>query len=431
MEQRIEPARALAGELTVPGDKSISHRAAILGALAEGTTEIAGFLEGADPRSTLDCLAALGVEWRRPRPGCIVVHGRGGTLVEPLRVLDAGNSGTTARLLLGVLAAQPFHAVLSGDASLCRRPMGRVVEPLRRMGARIDGREEGRALPLAVRGGGLEAVEHRLAVASAQVKSALLLAGLAAAGTTRVAEPHASRDHTERMLRSFGAQVEEASGPEGHRVQVRGPAVLRGRRVVVPGDISSAAFFLAAAAALPGSRLTVRRVGLNPTRTGVLEALSRMGARIAVERRPDIAGEEWGDVTVEGGPLEGVELGGELIPRLIDELPVLCVLACVAAGETRIRDAAELRVKESDRIATMAGELGRLGARVEALPDGLVVQGGGALRGATVDAHGDHRVAMALAVAGLLAAGDTRIRGAECVDISYPDFWRQLDGLRR
>ncbi len=431
MEQRIEPARALLGELTVPGDKSVSHRAAILGALAEGTTEIEGFLEGADPRSTLDCLAALGVEWRRPEPGRIVVQGRCGTLVEPSRVLDAGNSGTTARLLLGVLASQPFHAVLTGDASLCRRPMGRVVEPLRRMGARIDGREEGRALPLAVRGGALEAGEHRLAVASAQVKSALLLAGLAAAGPTGVAEPHASRDHTERMLRSFGAQVEEASGPQGHRVQLQGPAALRGRRVVVPGDISSAAFFLAAAAALPGSRLRVRRVGLNPTRTGVLEALSRMGGRIAVERRPDVAGEEWGDVTVEGGALEGVELGGELIPRLIDELPVLCVLACVATGETRIRDAAELRVKESDRIATMAEELGRLGARVEALPDGLVVQGGGALRGATVDAHGDHRVAMALAVAGLLAAGDTRIRGAECVDISYPDFWRQLDGLRR
>ncbi len=419
------------GELVVPGDKSISHRAAILGAMAHGGTEISGFLEGEDPLSTVRCLRALGVGIEGPREGRLLVDGAGvEAWREPAAVLDAGNSGTTLRLLLGALAGRGFAATLTGDASLRRRPMDRVAEPLRSMGAVVGGPEGGKTAPLTIRGGKLRAAAVELAVASAQVKSAVLLAGLQAEGVTAVTEPSRSRDHTERMLAAFGGAVEEADLPGGgHRVTVRGPQSLRGARVAVPGDFSAAAFFLVAGAVVPGSAVTVRGVGLNPTRTGLLDVLRRMGAKIRVDLE-DFApgGEPVGDVTVEGtGELRGVEVGGSLIPRLIDEIPALAVAAVFACGKTVIRDAAELRAKESDRIAGMAAELARLGGRVRTLPDGLLIEGGGKLGGAAVDAWGDHRVAMALAVAACaVGGGETLIQGTECVNISYPDFFRDL-----
>lgn len=434
MDVTVHPRDAWQADLTVPGDKSISHRAALLGALAEGDTDIRGYLMGADCLSTLACLRGLGVPVEVPEPGHVVVHGLGlNGLREPEDVLDAGNSGTTLRLLAGVLAGRPFTTIVTGDASLRRRPMARVVEPLRTMGAAITGREGGRLAPLTFHGGTLSARPITLPVASAQVKSALLLAGLRAEGVTTVAEPSRSRDHTERMLRAFGAAVEV----EGPRVSVRGGAVrLTGQAVAVPGDISSAAFFLAAAAATPGAEALVRDIGLNPTRTGVIDALRSMGADIQVVRLSEVCGEPVGDLLVRGGPLCGATLEGDLIPRAIDELPVLAVAACLAEGPTIIRDASELRVKESDRIATLAAELRRLGASVEERPDGMVIPGrsslpGGCFTGGRVESHGDHRLAMSLAVAGLLAAAPVTISGAECVEVSFPGFFEQLAALGR
>ncbi len=434
MDVTVHPREAWRVDLTVPGDKSISHRAALLGALAEGDTDIRGYLMGADCLSTLACLRSLGVGVDVPEPGHVTLHGLGlNGLREPEDVLDAGNSGTTLRLLAGVLAGRPFTVTVTGDASLRRRPMLRVVEPLRAMGAAITGREGGRLAPLTFHGGSLAPRQVTLPVASAQVKSALLLAGLRTEGVTSVTEPSPSRDHTERMLRAFGAEVEVT----GTRVSVRGGAVrLVGQGVVVPGDISSAAFLLAAAAATPGAEALVRGVGLNPTRTGVIDALRAMGADIAVVRQEEICGEPVGDLLVRGGSLHGTVLEGDLIPRAIDELPVLAVAACLAEGPTTIRDAAELRVKESDRIAALAAELRHLGAVVEERPDGMVIPGraalpGGRFTGGRVESRGDHRLAMSLAVAGLLASAPVTIGGAECVDVSYPGFFEQLAGLSR
>lgn len=434
MDVTVHPREAWRADLRVPGDKSISHRAALLGALAEGDTDIRGYLMGADCLSTLACLGGLGVGVDVPEPGRVVVHGLGlYGLRQPGDVLDAGNSGTTLRLLAGVLAGRPFTATVTGDASLRRRPMARVVEPLRAMGAAITGREGGRLAPLTFHGGSLTPRQITLSVASAQVKSALLLAGLRAEGVTTVTEPSPSRDHTERMLRAFGAEVELT----GTRASVRGGAArLIGQGVVVPGDISSAAFLLAAAAATPGAEALVRGVGLNPTRTGVVDALGAMGADIAVVRQEEICGEPVGDLLVRGGSLHGTVLEGDLIPRAIDELPVLAVAACLAEGPTTIRDAAELRVKESDRIAALAAELRRLGAAVEERPDGLEIPGraglpGGRFTGGRVESRGDHRLAMSLAVAGLLASAPVTIGGAECADVSYPGFFEQLAGLSR
>ncbi|MBX6378617.1 MAG: 3-phosphoshikimate 1-carboxyvinyltransferase [Clostridia bacterium] len=424
---RVVRGRPFEGELRVPGDKSISHRAALIGALAEGRTEVEGFLAAGDCLSTLACLERLGVEVRLDGGGdggrLVVVSGGPDTWLEPPDVLDAGNSGTTLRLLLGLLAGRPFFSVLTGDASLRRRPMRRVAEPLRTMGAFIDGREGGQLAPLAVRGGRLRPGSFRTAVASAQVKSAILLAGCQAEGVTTVEEPSPSRDHTERMLRAFGAEV----AVEGPAVCVTGPARLRGRAVRVPGDISSAAFLLVAAALVPGSRLTVRDVGVNPTRTGVLDALQAMGARVAVCNRRDWGGEPVADVVVEAAELRGIALGGADIPRLIDEIPILAVAATQAQGVTEIRDAAELRVKESDRLAALARELRRLGARVEPLADGLRIEGPCRLVGAACRSEGDHRIAMALAVAGLVADGETVVDDDRCIAISYPSF---ADDLR-
>jgi 3-phosphoshikimate 1-carboxyvinyltransferase len=418
----ITGSGALCGEITVPGDKSISHRAVILGALAEGRSEIEGFLPGEDCLSTVDCLRKLGVKIT----ACgerVTVEGVGsGGLKEPGDVLDAGNSGTTARLLLGVLAGQPFYSVLTGDGSLRRRPMARVTEPLSFMGARLSGRSGGRFLPVTVQGGGLKAMSFRSPVASAQVKSALLLAGLFADGRTEVTEPEQSRDHTERMLSAFGAEVDV----DGPKVSVTGGGRLQGRRVSVPGDISSAAFFLVAAGITPGSDLLIKNVGVNPTRTGVLDVLLSMGADIEVKNEREESGEPVADLRVRYAPLSGVEIGGGIIPRLIDELPVLAVAAAFAKGRTVVRDAAELRVKESDRIAVMTGELAGLGVKIKDLPDGFTVEGGQAPGGGSVQSRGDHRVAMSLCVAALGAGGPVVLDDPACIAVSYPGFLNTL-----
>jgi 3-phosphoshikimate 1-carboxyvinyltransferase len=418
----IEPSRGLAGEIVPPGDKSLSHRAALFAAIAEGDTEITGFLRGEDTLNTVRAVRQLGIPVEEAGPGAFLVRGRGlDGLREPAAVLDLGNSGTGMRLLAGLLAGQGFFSVLTGDRYLVKRPMGRIAEPLRRMGATIDGRSGGALAPLAIRGAGqaTRSIDFLSPVASAQVKSAVLLCGLSAAGTTTVEEPHRSRDHTERMLRFFGVEVQE----EGLRVSVRGRQPLRPRgRLVIPADISSAAFFLVAAAIVPGSDLVIRNVGVNPTRTGVLDVLAAMGADLSLERRREEAGEPVADIRVRHRGLRAARIGGDLIPRLIDEVPVLAVAAAFAEGTTVISDAAELRVKESDRIATMAAELRKLGAQVRELPDGMEITGQERLMGAVTESHGDHRIAMSLAVAGLAAAGRTVVRDASWIDTSFPGF---------
>jgi 3-phosphoshikimate 1-carboxyvinyltransferase len=422
MDVTIEPATKLRGRIQVPGDKSISHRAAMLGAIAEGTTVISNFLWADDCRSTLACLRSLGVDIGE-QEGAAVVYGRGPGLSAASDILDAGNSGTTVRLLAGILAGQPFATEITGDASLRARPMERVAEPLRLMGAAVETSRPG-GLPPRVAGRSLHGITYTLPVASAQVKSAVLLAGLFADGDTVVREPVATRDHTERMLASFGAQVDR----RGETVSVRRGA-LRAVPVTVPGDLSSAAFFLAAAAALPDSEITVTGVGINPTRTGVLDVLRAMGADVEVHQDDVWAGEPVGTVVVRGRGLHGTSIGGALIPRVIDELPVLCVAATAAAGAMEITDAAELRVKEADRIGAIAGALKALAGEVEERPDGLTVYGS-RLRGGRVASRGDHRLAMAFAVAGLLAAGPVAIDGAEAIGVSFPGFFETLETLR-
>lgn len=426
MRALVRPVRRFSGTITVPGDKSISHRAAILGGISSGLTEIQGFLEGEDCLATLRAMAAMGVEVARKGPGHYLLRGAGeGGLQEPEAILDCGNSGTTARLLLGVLAGQPFTAVLTGDDSLRRRPMERVARPLAEMGAAVVGRDGGRRLPLAITGTRpLRALTHHLPVASAQVKSALLLAGLWASGPVTVVEPGPSRDHTERMLTAFGIPVEVAPG----RVTLTPGRLPAGRLLQIPGDLSSAAFFLTAALLVPGGEVTVKGVGVNPTRTGLLDVLAAMGALLAVTPGSE-DGEPIADLTARPAALSGVEVGGPLIPRLIDEIPILAVAATTARGVTEIRDAAELRVKESDRIQALAGELAKLGAAIEERPDGLRIEGGRRLKGATVSSLGDHRIAMALIVAGLLAEGTTVVEGIDCIATSYPDFLATLQRL--
>lgn len=423
---KVRKSQAFNTVLRVPGDKSISHRAVMFGAIANGPTRIDNFLPGADCLRTMECFQRLGVEIERESPTTLTVHGRGWQgLREPDQCLDVGNSGTTIRLLLGILAGSPFFSTVYGDASIARRPMDRVVEPLRRMGARIDGRAGGRFTPLAIRGGGLRGIEHDSPVASAQVKSCLLLAGLQAEGWTKVREPHPSRDHTERMLAAFGAELSSEEGT----VSVKGGQSLSGCEVRVPGDISSAAFFLAAALMVPGSRVTIRDVGINPTRTGILDVFRSMGAEVIVTPTDHWCGEPVGDVTVTGESLQGVEVGGTMIARLIDEIPILAVVATQAEGRTVIRDAAELKVKETNRIATVASELRKLGASVEETPDGLIIDGPTPLRGALLDSHGDHRIGMAMAIAGLAADGEVRVKGAEAIAVSFPHFAETLEKL--
>jgi 3-phosphoshikimate 1-carboxyvinyltransferase len=421
----IEGKGPLKGEMTVPGDKSVSHRAVLLGALASGETEISGFLTGEDCMSTVGCMRSLGVPVDVDGTN-VLVRGVGlDGLREPDNILDCGNSGTTARLLLGVLAGQPFYSVLTGDGSLRKRPMARVTEPLRRMGTQILGRNDGKLLPLTVLGGKLKPQHYNSPVASAQVKSAVLLAALFAEGETTVSEPEKSRDHSERMLSAFGAKVTV----EGNTVRLQGRPELTGRPVRVPGDISSAAFFLVAASIVPGSDLVIKNVGINPTRTGVLDVLREMGADIMLIDERIESGEPVADIHVRSAALRGVEIGGEVIPRLIDELPVLAVAAMFAKGNTVVRDAAELRVKETDRIAAVAEEFSKLGAAITPTDDGFIVKGGSILRGALADSRGDHRIAMSLCVAAMGAKVPVTVASPESVAISFPGFWDNLRDL--
>jgi 3-phosphoshikimate 1-carboxyvinyltransferase len=410
-------AQPLHGSVRVPGDKSVSHRALLLAALAQGDSRVRGFLEGDDTRATATALAQLGVHIDAPAPGERVIHGVGlHGLRSPSQALDCGNAGTGMRLLAGLLAGQAFTSTLIGDASLSTRPMRRVIEPLARMGAHIDSRNG--LPPLQVRGGQpLRGVCHATPIASAQVKSALLLAGLYADGLTQVVEPHPTRDYTERMLAAFGWPIEFAPG----RASLSGGHTLHAIDVEVPADFSSAAFFIVAASIVPGSALRLPAVGLNPRRTGLLQALRLMGADITVENLQDQHGEPAGDVCVRHAPLHGIDLPVGLVPDMIDELPVLFVAASVADGRTLVTGAAELRVKESDRIATMATGLRALGASVAETPDGVIIHGG-RLAGGSVDSHLDHRVAMSFAVAGLVAQAPVRINGCATVATSFPGF---------
>jgi len=413
---------SLQGSFEVPGDKSISHRALMLGALAQGETQIQGLLLGEDPRSTAECFRSMGAEISELNTEQVTVKGIGlGKLLEPADVLNAGNSGTTLRLMLGILASHPgrFFTV-TGDGSLRSRPMSRVVKPLHQMGAQIWGRQENSLAPLAIQGSQLQPIHYHSPIASAQVKSCILLAGLMVAGETTVTEPALSRDHSERMLQAFGAKL--SIERETNSVTVIGPAQLQGQTVIVPGDISSAAFWLVAGAIVPDSELLITNVGVNPTRTGILEALAMMEADIQLENQRVVAGEPVADLRVRHGRLKNCTIAGDLIPRLIDEIPILAVAAVFAEGTTIIRDAAELRVKESDRLAVIASQLNKLGAKITELPDGLEITGGTPLTGTEVESYTDHRIAMSLAIAALNATSTTTIHGAEAATISYPDF---------
>ena len=416
-EWKIQRAPAVLAELTVPGDKSISHRAIMLAALANGPGRITGFLPSEDCLATMKAFQKLGIEITREDETTLTVHGRRGVFTAPDGDIDCGNSGTTMRLLCGILAAQPFRSRLIGDASLSKRPMKRVIDPLTQMGAKITAEGEGGRAPLVIEGGTLRAIDYKAPVASAQVKSAVLLAGLFAKGMTSVTEPEQSRDHTERML------AWHLAGPKknGTTVAVLGGQTLESRDFHVPGDISSAAFWLVAAAATPGAHLIVKKVGLNPTRTGVLKVLIRMGAHVG-EIVEDAEGEPHGTVEIRGSRLRSTVIGGKEIPNLIDELPILAVAGALAGGRTVITDAKELRVKESDRIAAIAKNLRAFGVRVDEREDGMEIEGGSNLAGADVESFGDHRIAMASAVLAMHAEGPSVIRDTACVDTSYPGF---------
>jgi 3-phosphoshikimate 1-carboxyvinyltransferase len=415
---RVQPVKRIEGTVRVPGDKSISHRAVMFGALAEGTTTIEGFLPGADCLSTIDCFRRMGVKIEQAGDR-VTVYGKGWYgLEEPSQHLDVGNSGTTIRLMAGILATQPFHAVMEGDESIAKRPMRRVIGPLRQMGAKIDGRKDGEYTPLSIRGGGLHGISYQSPVASAQVKSAILLAGLQATGVTSVTEPQLSRDHTERMLQAFGVKVVR----DGLTVSVEGGQTLTGRAIRVPGDISSAAFLIAAVMMVPGSSLLIENVGVNPSRTGIIDVVRAMGGRIELQNERIVNEEPVADLLVTHSELRGIEIGGEIIPRLIDEIPVIAVMATRANGRTVIRDAEELRVKETDRIATVASQLSKFGASVTPTPDGLIVEGATQLTGAAIDSMGDHRIGMAMAIAGLAAEGETVIANDAAINVSFPGF---------
>ncbi|MEM8778608.1 MAG: 3-phosphoshikimate 1-carboxyvinyltransferase [Cyanobacteria bacterium P01_G01_bin.49] len=417
---------SLQGKITIPGDKSISHRALMLGAIATGETTIEGLLLGEDPRSTADCFRAMGAEISSLNSQKVTVQGIGlGKLEEPLDVLNAGNSGTTMRLMLGLLASHPDRLFcVTGDASLRSRPMSRVINPLQQMGAQIWGRNHNTLAPLAIQGKALKPIHYHSPIASAQVKSCILLAGLMVEGKTTVTEPALSRDHSERMLQAFGATL-EIDGTT-NSVSLIGKPTLTGQTVIVPGDISSAAFWLVAASIVPGSELLIENVGINPTRTGILEALAMMNADISLENKRVLTGEPVADLRVKSCQLKGCTIEGNLIPRLIDEVPILAVAGMFAQGTTIIKDAAELRVKESDRLAVIAAELNKMGAKITELPDGLEITGETILKGAEVDSYTDHRIAMSLAIAGLMTQGTTTIYRAEAAAISYPEFVETL-----
>ncbi|HIS31864.1 MAG TPA: 3-phosphoshikimate 1-carboxyvinyltransferase [Candidatus Limivivens intestinipullorum] len=424
---KFQKSAPLRGELSIPGDKSISHRAVMLGALARGTTEITNFLEGADCLSTIRCFRQMGIEISMEGDH-VLVNGRGlDGLTPPGQVLDVGNSGTTMRLLSGILAGQTFSSTLDGDTSIRTRPMGRVITPLSRMGADIASVPGNGCAPLQIHGKQLSAICYPSPVASAQVKSAVLFAGLYADGVTSVTEPCLSRNHSEIMLDYFGARVHV----QGTTVSIEPRPSLEGQKVEVPGDISSAAYFLAAGLLVPGSELLIKNVGINPTRDGILRVLKQMGADLSLENIRQDRGEPSCDILVKSSSLNAVSIGGSLIPALIDDLPVIAVLAAFAQGTTVIRDAQELKVKESNRIDTVVENLQAMGVSAEAAPDGMIIHGGRPLQGAVIDSHQDHRIAMAFTVAALASEGTTVIRGADCVNISYPGFYRDLKALAR
>jgi len=417
----------LTGQCSVPGDKSISHRAVIFGSIAEGETKVRNFLDGHDCWATVNVMRALGVEIEVNNPTELVIHGRGlDGLQEPADVLDCANSGTTIRLLTGLLAGQSFASFLSGTAQLRRRPMNRIINPLRGMGADIMGRQNGNYAPIGIRPSHLRSVEYEMPMASAQVKSCILLAGMYAKGLTIIREPGPTRDHTERMLRAMGAPLDVI----GHTVHCEHPtSPLRGIALTVPGDISSAAFLLVAGAIVPDSRMTIAGVGINPTRTGIVDALLQMGAQITFHNEREQAGEPVADLEVRYSDLRAATFGGPGIVTMIDELMVLAVAATQAKGRTIVRDAAELRVKETDRIASTVGELRKMGAKIEPTSDGFIIDGPTELKGAPIESQGDHRLAMAMAVAGLVAQGETTVYGSEVTADSFPGFEVTLQAL--
>lgn len=427
--KKLSKVNNLSGTIEIPGDKSISHRAVMFGAIANGKTEITNFLMGADCLSTVSCFRKMGVKIDI-QEGQVTVEGNGfAGLKEPSDLLDVGNSGTTTRLMMGILAGSPFHSCIIGDESIAKRPMSRVTNPLRMMGAKIDGREDGQYTPLSIRGGSLQAITYNSPVASAQVKSAILLAGLNTKNEeTKVTEPHKSRDHTERMLRAFGVEVKE----DENSAAVVGGQSLQATNIFVPGDISSAAFFLVAGAIVPNSEILLKNVGINPTRTGILDVLEKMGATIEITPINEHTFEPIADILIKTSSLKGTTISGDLIPKLIDEIPVIALLATQAEGETIIKDASELKVKETNRIDTVVGELKKLGAQIEATDDGMIINGKSNLTGkATVSSHGDHRIGMMLAIASLIIEEPIQIENVDAIDVSYPNFFEHLDSLAK
>lgn len=417
---------SLQGALTVPGDKSVSHRSVMFGAIASGTTTVEGFLLGEDCLSTIDCFRKLGVQIDVEGTN-VTIHSPGmDRWQEPAEVLYTGNSGTTTRLMLGILAGSSVHTVMTGDASIGKRPMRRVIDPLRQMGAHITGRADGQYTPLAIQGTTLQAIDYKMPVASAQVKSAILLAGLRANGTTIVRETEVSRDHTERMLRQFGANVEVDNGV----VSIEGGQTLSGTHVSVPGDISSAAFFLVAGAICENSQVTLQNVGMNPTRDGIIEVLQKMGATMTVTPNDDSQAEPTATIQIATSTLKGTTIEGDIIPRLIDEIPILALLATQAHGQTIIKDAEELKVKETDRITAVVTELKKLGAQIEATEDGMMINGPTALKGANLQTYGDHRIGMMGAVAALVTDGAVTLDDAQCIAVSYPSFFEHIEAVK-
>ncbi len=424
MDKVIRPTKRINAKITVPGDKSISHRAVMFGSIAKGTTEITGFLTGDDCMSTISCFKKMGIDIQVDGER-VTVHGKGlHGLNAPDGLLDVGNSGTTIRLISGLLAGQKFACRLNGDASIQKRPMNRVIKPLSLMGANIKSTNDGYA-PLEITGTPLKAIEYKMPVASAQVKSAILLASLYAHGDTVVIEDMPSRDHTEIMLNFFGADIKNENG----RITSHPVAELYGKNITVPADISSAAFFVAAGLLTPDSEITITNVGINKTRTGIIDAFLEMGADIKTVNERLAGGEPVGDLIVKTSKLKAITLGGDIIPRMIDEIPVFVVAALAAEGTTVIKDAQELKVKESNRIATMIEELGKMGAKITETEDGMIIEGGQKLHGAVTYSHLDHRVAMSVAVAALNAQGETTITDADCVGISFPNFYELLESI--
>lgn len=416
----------LRGTVTVPGDKSISHRAVLFGSIAKGITRVEGFLQGADCLSTISCFRRLGIDIKN-EAGIVTVHGKGlHGLQAPTEVLDCGNSGTTTRLISGILSGQKFPVTLTGDASIQKRPMGRIIKPLTQMGAQITSERGDGCAPLHIQGGSLHGIHYQSPVASAQVKSAILLAGLYAEGETAVTEPTLSRNHTELMLKGFGADISSS----GTTASIRPVSELYGQGITVPGDISSAAYFLAAGSLIPNSEILIQNVGINPTRAGIITVCNAMGADLTLLNEHVVSGEPVADLLIRTSQLKATTIEGTIIPTLIDELPVIALMACFAEGTTIIRDAAELKVKESDRIQVMVDNLTAMGAHVEGTDDGMIIEGGHPLHGAVVDSHLDHRIAMTFAIAGKLASGETEITGAECVNISYPTYYQDMEMLQ-